>query len=219
MMEKLTGYQIMELDSGRSTENEYWDWALSAGHYSFALANDDLHYPDRSSRIGVRSNFLCCPSGKYEDIRNTLTGGCYYSMRIPDYGHGDWEVKYERNRTLPYVTDIGAQDSTIYISLSQCADSIKVTGQNHTTLSIGRNTDRLEYIMTTADPYARFTAYFTDGEVIWSNPFARYDSSLYETPLRTAPHPVDIPLSILYNLCLLLSCVGIISLILRMYRK
>ena len=54
MMEKLNGYQIMELDSGRSTENEYWDWALSAGHYSTALASDDLHYPDRTSRIAVR---------------------------------------------------------------------------------------------------------------------------------------------------------------------
>ena len=30
-MQKLGGYRIMELDSGKSTENEYWDWALSAG--------------------------------------------------------------------------------------------------------------------------------------------------------------------------------------------
>ena len=37
-MQKLGGYRIMELDSGKSTENEYWDWALSAGHYSFGLA-------------------------------------------------------------------------------------------------------------------------------------------------------------------------------------
>ena len=48
-MQKLGGYRIMELDSGKSTENEYWDWALSAGHYSFGLANDDLHYPDKSA--------------------------------------------------------------------------------------------------------------------------------------------------------------------------
>jgi hypothetical protein len=31
----------MELDTHVSTENEYWDWALSAGHYSFGVANDD----------------------------------------------------------------------------------------------------------------------------------------------------------------------------------
>ena len=68
-MERLTGYRIMELDSGIGTEQEYWDWALSAGHYSFGLANDDLHYPDRSDRIAVRCNFLCCPSASYEDIK------------------------------------------------------------------------------------------------------------------------------------------------------
>ena len=28
-------------------------------------------------------------------------------MRIPDYGHGDWEVKYARNRNLPSVEKIG----------------------------------------------------------------------------------------------------------------
>ena len=54
----------MELDSGKSTENEYWDWALSAGHYSFGLANDDLHYPDKSSRIAVRCNFLMLSVGE-----------------------------------------------------------------------------------------------------------------------------------------------------------
>lgn len=74
-MRKLGGYRIMELDSGKSKENEYWDWALSAGHYSFGLANDDLHFPDRSSAIAVRCNFLCCPSARYEDIRKTLLGG------------------------------------------------------------------------------------------------------------------------------------------------
>lgn len=120
-MQKLGGYRIMELDSGKSTENEYWDWALSAGHYSFGLANDDLHYPDKSSRIAVRCNFLCCPSARYEDIKETLLGGCYYAMRVPDYGHGDWEVKYAKNRELPSVEKIGLDGETIYIALSRQA--------------------------------------------------------------------------------------------------
>ena len=135
-MRKLGGYRIMELDSGKSKENEYWDWALSAGHYSFGLANDDLHFPDRSSAIAVRCNFLCCPSARYEDIRKTLLGGCYYAMRVPDYGRGDWEVKYERNRHLPSIERIGLDGQTVYIALSCPADSIKVTGQDHATLAL-----------------------------------------------------------------------------------
>lgn len=209
-MQKLGGYRIMELDSGKSTENEYWDWALSAGHYSFGLANDDLHYPDKSSRIAVRCNFLHCPSARYEDIKETLLGGCYYAMRIPDYGHGDWEVKYARNRNLPSVEKIGLDGETIYIALSRQADSIKVTGQDHTTLSLARNSSAASYTMRDNDPYARITAYFPDGEVIYTNPFARYDASVAQTPYMAPAHTVNIPLTILFNFTLLVLCAGMI---------
>ncbi len=209
-MQKLGGYRIMELDSGKSTENEYWDWALSAGHYSFGLANDDLHFPDRSGRIARRCNFLNCPSARYEDIKETLLGGCYYAMRIPDYGHGDWEVKYAKNKELPSVEKIGLNGDTIYIALSRTADSIKVTGQNHATLSLTLNSSTASYAMTDDDPYARITAYFHDGEVIYSNPFARYDASEMETPYTVPSHTVNIPLTILFNFTLLVLCAGVI---------
>ena len=211
--EKISGYQLIELDSGRSTENEYWDWALSSGHYSFALANDDLHYPDRSHCIAVRCNFLCCPSARYEDILNTLRRGCFYSMRIPDYGNGDWETKYLGNQSLPSVKNIGLCDSTIFISLSEKADSIKITGQDHVTLSIATYCDSLSYTMRNNDPYARITAYFPEGEVIYTNAFARYDSSYSDTPYKENCAQVNILLTILFNLLLaLLACGDIILL-------
>lgn len=202
-MEALSGYEIMELDSGKSTENEYWDWALSAGRYSFGLANDDLHYPDISRCIAVRCNFLCCPSAEYEDIRETLLDGCYYSMRIPDYGKGDWEVKEENNRNLPYIKDIGLRDSTVFISVSQIADSIKVTGQDHKTLHMITDAMEAEYSMGIEDSYARFTAYFPEGEVIYSNPFARFDSDEADSPFDPCEPEINIILTILFNLMLL----------------
>jgi hypothetical protein len=82
-------------------------------------------------------------------------------MRIPDYGHGDWEVKYARNRNLPSVEKIGLDGETIYIALSRQADSIKVTGQDHTTLSLARNSSAASYTMRDNDPYARITATVT----------------------------------------------------------
>jgi hypothetical protein len=218
-MEKIGGYELIELDSGYTTENEYWDWALSAGHYSFALANDDLHYPDRSHCIAVRCNFLCCQSAEYKDILSTLRSGCWYSMRVPDYGHGDWAVKYEGNSNLPIVTGIGLDEETIYISLSQEADSIKVTGQNHKTLALAKDCTELRYDLKAEDPYARFTAYFPKGEVIYSNAFARYDSSVSDSPFNEDNHGINIPLSILFNLLLLLVAAGIAILLYMIFKK
>lgn len=198
-LSKIGGYDIIELDSGKSTENEYWDAALSAGRYSFGVANDDLHHPERSHAIAVRSNMLCTPSSEYSDICRTLLSGCFYAMRTPDYGGGKWDVKAEKNRSIPYVNNIGVTDcGEIFVTLSEAADSIKVTGQNHTTLAVIENADSLGYAMLPADSYGRFTAYFSDGEVIYTNPFARYDAEVSASPFNTA-HSVNIALTILYN--------------------
>ena len=218
-MEKLRGYRLVELDSGRSTENTYWDRALSAGHYSFGVAGDDLHYPDRSSRIGVRCCFLCCRSATYKDIRHCLLTGNFYAMRVPDYGHGDWEAKYRRNRQLPSVSDIGLEDTTVFMSLSAVADSIKVIGQDHRTLAAASDSDHVEYAMNPEDTYARMIAYFPDGEVIYTNPFARYDAAVSDSPFDDRPSQVNIPMTILFNLALLLLCLADAYLIYKLIHR
>lgn len=199
----LSGYRLMELDSGRSTENAYWDSALTAGHYSFGLANDDLHFPDQSKRIAVRCNFLCTPSAHYEDLLQTLRRGAFYAMRVPDYGRGDWEEKYRMNRHLPAIETIGVQDQTIYATFSVPADSIRVIGAHHTTLAVAHQTASIDYTLQSDDPYARITAYFPQGEVIYTNPFARYDASVSDSPFCDSAHPINYPLTILFNLTLL----------------
>ncbi len=218
-MEELSGYEIMELDTGISTENEYWDWALSAGHYSFGLANDDLHHPERTWCIAVRCNFLNTPSGRYEDIKQTLLSGDYYAMRVPDYGAGDWKEKHRGNSNLPYVKDIGLDGETIYMSLSEAADSIRVTGQDHRTLSVSRDCDSIRYTMAPDDPYARLTAYFPQGEVIYSNPFARYDSTLADSPMDNAPQKINVLLTVLYNLLVLLICGGALWALVKLFKR
>ena len=198
-LEKIGGYNIIELDSGKSTENSYWDAALSAGRYSFGIANDDLHHPDRTRAIAIRCNLLCTPTAEYNDIRTTLLDGCYYSIRVPDYGDGDWEQKREQNRHLPHIRNIGLNDNNIFIALSEAADSIKVTGQGHRTLAVAYNTDSLGYAMAPTESYGRFTAYFAEEEVIYSNPFARYDSNSSDSPFSTT-YSINILLTVLYNL-------------------
>ena len=219
-LEKVSGYEIMELDTHISTENEYWDWALSAGHYSFGLANDDLHFPDRHEKIAIRCNFVQTPSGRYEDIRKALLGGCYYSMRVPDYGNGDWEEKIARNHQLPKVENIGLRNgNTIFMKLSHKADSIRVNGRDHATLALAVQTDSLSYTFRPEDPFARFTAFFPDGAVIYSNPFARYDASAGPFPPKEAPQPVNWVLTLLYNLLLLALASALVASLMKLFRR
>lgn len=218
-MEKLSGYDIMELDTHISTENEYWDWALGAGHYSFGLANDDLHHPERHWCTAIRCNFIQTPSGQYEDLKKALLGGCYYSMRVPDYGEGDWEVKRQKNRQLPSVKAIGLEGDTIYLALSQKADSIRVNGAEHRTLALARDTCGIRYALPAGEPFARMTAFFPDGAVIYTNPFARYDASAQDSPFRREPQPVNWPLTVLYNLAVLALTAGVLFLFVRLFRK
>lgn len=200
IMEALEGYRVIELDSGVSTENEYWDWALSAGHYSFALANDDCHDSRTSSKIAVRANFLNTPSARYEDLKTTLLQGGYYCMRIPDFGAGDWEVKREHAFNLPRIRTIGLQhDSVITMTLDRAAKYIKVTGAGHRTLDSLACAHSIEYVMPADEPYARLTAFFDDGCVIYTNAFARFDKTKAPTPYSEPGHSVNIALTLLFN--------------------
>ena len=128
-------------------------------------------------------------------------------MRVPDYGDGDWDVKYERNRHLPFIRDIGLCRDTVYMTLSAPADSIRVNGQDHRTLALVEDTDRIAYVFTPEDPFARLTAFFPEGEVIYTNPFARYDASVSDSPFDPAPQRIDWLLTVLYNL-LVLALIG-----------
>ena len=218
-MEKLSGYGLIELDTHISTENEYWDWALGAGHYSFGVANDDLHHPQDHRRIGIRCTFLCTPSGRYGDLLQTLRDGCFYAMRVPDYGDGDWEVKYAKNRELPFIEDVGLRKDTVYMKLSSPADSIRVNGQDHRTLALVEKCDSIAYVFAPEDHFARLTAFFPDGAVIYTNPFARYDSALAESPADDMPQRVSIVWTILYNFLLLLLFIETLRLWLKLLKR
>ena len=217
-MALLSGYQLMELDTHISTENEYWDAALSAGHYSFGLANDDLHHPERTALTAIRCNFLRTPSGTCEDLKKTLLGGGFYAMRVPDYGDGDWAVKREKNRELPVVEAIGLEGEEIYLTLSQKADSIRINGAGHRTLLVATDTCRIRYALPEGEPYARMTAFFPDGAVIYTNPFARYDASAQDSPFDPAPQPVNLPLTLLFNLLWAFLCAGTVWLLIRLWK-
>jgi hypothetical protein len=140
-------------------------------------------------------------------------------MRVPDYGHGDWDVKREMNRRLPYIEGIGLQGDTIFMQLSAPADSIRVTGQDHATLALLEQTGSIAYQLGPDEPYARLTAFFPDGAVIYTNPFARYDALLQDSPFNPAHPQLDRPLTVLWNFLVLLLFAAAVYLFVKLFGK
>ena len=218
-MERIGGYRLIELSRVIEHENREWDWALSAGHYSFGLHNDDLHNFKKSKNVAIRSTVLNTPSTSGEDITKTLYDGRFYALYTPDFGDGDMATKIEKNLTIPYVRNIGMTGDTIYISFTERADSIRFTGQDQRLLHSAYNCDTASYAMRAEDSYARITAYFADGERIYSNPFARYDAETMDSPFENRDHSVNIPLTIVFNLVLLALVVGLGLAMYKVYFK
>lgn len=202
-LQRLGGYKVMELSRVIEEEQREWDWALSAGRYVFGTYTDDMHFLDRSDAVARRSTMLNTPSGSYDDVVATLNDGAYYSLYTPDYGNGDWDVKRKMNRAIPRIESIGLSDDNIYVSFSKRADSIRFTGQEQRLLHTAYQSDSANYTMSDKDSYVRITAYFPDGERIYTNAFARYDAQTMESPFDVEHHSVNILLTILYNILLL----------------
>lgn len=217
---KIAGYDILELSGVDAyLENKHWDWALSAGRYSFALLNDDLHYPDRSSRFAVRCSYLGAKEATSEEIIRTLKSGCFYSVRVPDYGNGNWEVKRDKNKALPTIKNIGLEGDTIYIKLSHTPEQIRVIGQNHTLLARSTNSDSMSYCMRACDPYARIVASYPDSLIIMTNAFARYDKATMALPADREHCTINRLTTILYNIAVALVIGIIVVIYIRIVRR
>jgi hypothetical protein len=217
---KICGYDIMELSGVNAyLENKHWDWALSAGRYSFALLNDDLHYPDRSSRFAVRCSFLGAKEVTIDDIVTTLNNGCFYSVRVPDYGNGNWEVKETKNKTLPTIENIGLQGDTIYLKLSHTPQQIRVIGEGHSLLKRVTASDSIAYVMRKCDPYARIVASYPDSLIIMTNAFARYDKETMASPADRDLHTIDTRATVLYNIAVAAVLIIILTLYITILRR
>ncbi|HIZ87306.1 MAG TPA: hypothetical protein IAC03_03995 [Candidatus Coprenecus pullistercoris] len=208
VMEHLSGYRLIEGDSGfgerdngYGTGLNHWDEALSAGRYAHNILNDDNHNSKAHAAIARRCSWINTPTPYYDDIREQLLKGNFYSMRVPDFGSGDTAVKHAANLALPWILEIGMHTDTIFMQLSAPAATIKVISQNGRIVDSVSNSSEISYVMRDEDPYIRMTAWYDDGVTVYTNAFARFEEG--DSPYRDFPHPIRWGMTILWNLMLL----------------
>ena len=213
VMEHLSGYRLIEGDAGfgerdhgRGTSLNHWDEALSAGRYAHNNINDDNHNSKAHASIARRCSWINTPTPYWEDIREELLKGNFYTTRVPDFGAGDTAVKHAENLELPRIKDIGLKGDTVYMRLSAPASAIRVISQNGTIVDSIFNSSAIQYVMTPEDPYVRMTAWYENGTTVYTNAFARYSEG--DSPYREFAHPVRWGMTILWNLMLLAVAAG-----------
>ena len=73
--------------------------------------------------------------------------------------------------------------------------------------------------MKPADTYARFTVFFPDGEVIYSNPFARYTANEGIWAYSAPCNEINLWLTVLFNLLLLLTIAGCTYILYKIFKR
>lgn len=215
-MKYVTNYRLIEHDCGfnlSDTYGEKWDVALSSGHYVPSIINDDLHKPRLTHKIARRCSFINSKSCNYSDVKQALLSGNFFTMHLPDFGNGDETQKIAANRELPMIKNIGMTGDTVFVELTQEADSVAVIGQGGKRIVTATHRSQLAYKFKETDTYVRLEARFASGVVIFSNPFARYTGTEPSgTPYVEFAHPVNWWLTLLFNFALLLIFVTFIIL-------
>lgn len=224
VMENLSGYRLIEGDSdfgewdnGRGTALGHWDEALSAGRYAHNNISDDNHNSKKHGAIARRCSWINTPTPYWDDIKEQLIRGNFYTTRIPDFGSGDIDVKHAENFRLPEIKDIGMKGDTVYMQLSDPAQAIRVISCNGKTVDSAFNSSSIQYAMKMKDPYVRMTAWYENGTTIYTNAFARYSDG--DSPYREFAHPVRWGMTVLWNLMLLVIDAACIYCFILIFRK
>lgn len=200
-MERLSGYRLIEGDSGfqerdggEGTHLKHWDEALSAGRYAHNVLSDDNHDSKNPARIARRSTWINTPSAEYPDVKGALLRGNFYSMRTPQGIPTD---------SLPRISNIALEGDTIVFALTAPARRIEIISQGGEVKGTLSDCAQGQYIMQPDEPYIRLAAHYPDGTVIYTNAFARYSEG--DSPYAPLSPAVNWPLTILFNLGLLLN--------------
>ncbi|RLD59600.1 MAG: hypothetical protein DRJ05_06165 [Bacteroidetes bacterium] len=189
-MKYLGNYDGIEVLNNYCTSFEYWDAALSTGHYVTIIGNDDAHDIYNPNEIGRNCTFINASSTDRKDILNALKSGNSFGASL-SWSHGEpFDPKIERSKKIPRIKNIDLlKGDTISISTSTKAREFRFIGQNGKLLKKTKETKSASYVFKPGDTYVRTEIEFKDNTVFYLNAFCRMNG---ESPKRTFSPEIDI---------------------------
>jgi hypothetical protein len=161
-MEKLSGYDMLEVLNNRKIATRAWDEALSSGKAAWIIADDDCHDISKPGDTGVSWTMVNANTKNCRDVMQALRSGRSYGVKGSD-GVNDH-----------YLKQVNVRDTVVTFVVDDTAQQIALIGQNGVVKKIEYNTDSISYNFQPQDTYIRAVVEFPSQE-LYLNPIIRYD--------------------------------------------
>lgn len=172
-LQRLTGYDLIEIVNGPFAMPEVWDAALSSGHPVWAIANDDTHDLEDLRRRAVAWNMIDAETASTQDIVDALRAGRSYAVLRT----GALDAA-----GITILDRVDIQDATMIVSVRGAAATFRFIGQNGAVRQTVKNTSRASYAFLESDTYVR-TVIESPQTVLYLNPVLRYDGKTFPGPV------------------------------------
>jgi len=197
-MRNLTGYQLMEIVNGPFPVEDLWDYALSAGHVVWAVANDDAHDVTNLRRTFIAWNMIDAPTPSAADVIGALRQGRSYAVSLAG------------NKTDAALKSVEVTDATVTIASTGVPATFLFVGQDGAVRGTANQVMEATYTFAATDTYIR-TVIRTPNMVMYVNPILRYDGA----KLPSAAAAVDETSTWLHRAFILLLSAAVVFLLWR----
>ncbi|HUK37380.1 MAG TPA: hypothetical protein VLV86_25865 [Vicinamibacterales bacterium] len=192
-LERLTGYQLMEVLNGPFVYESSWDAALSSGHVVWAIGDDDNHDVTYAPRFGVACSMIDAPSTRAPDVLTSLRDGRVFAMSLRSQTPEAW------------LSSVDVHDTRLTVSIAGAPATFQFIGPHGIVRQMSTDTVSATYTIGRDDAYVR-TVIRTPQTVMYLNPIVRYDGVRLPMPASA----IDLPITWARRTLLLLA--GIVGL-------
>lgn len=173
-MQRLTGYQLLEVVNGPFVGARTWDAALSSGRPVWAIANDDNHDLHQGRRFGTAWNMIDAPSATSAELVGALRVGRSYAVLREE--NDDLQPK------RPRLTAVTLDGNHLQVSCDCEPSRFEFIGQNGIEKKVVEKATGADYVITDSDTYIR-TVVRGPQATMFLNPIIRYDGRALPAPV------------------------------------
>ncbi len=216
----LTNYDGIEILNYFGISINYWDPALSSGHYVIAMGNDDAHNVTDSDEVGNYCTFIYTESNAGDSVINALKKGRSFAAKIYRPADQPFEDKKRRIKDIAVLKKAKVINDSFFVEVDRKAYEFRFIGQNGELKKTVKNSCEAHYTIKPEDTYIRTEILFPSKNIYYLNPIAKYsDKWPPEKPILTRNITKTWIYRIIFGATLLFIIMNIIILTRRFKRK